>query len=389
MIIKKFQGKTEKDAIVAAREELGNRAVIMNIRTTRPGGIMKLFRKPMVEVTAALEEKDDIKIPVKKAQEAAEKSEIPEKAEYAPEEMEQRLSSIQSLLEKQMHKEEAEAEAEEPEEETLEEKEGIPFLRMIYKQLIDNAVEEECANQIISEVEKSIRKDMTLDSVLAAVYQKIILKLGEPRNIQYEENKKKIYFFVGPTGVGKTTTIAKLASELKLNQHAKLALMTSDTYRIAAVEQLRIYANILGLPLHVIYEPEDLQKNLNQLKEYDTIFVDTAGRSHKNEEHCNELEELLHSMPEECEYEKEVFLVLSITTKYSDLERICTKYRGMCNYRIIFTKLDETTGIGNILNVAMLEDGRISYVTSGQNVPDDIGAIDVQKVAKQLLGGVE
>lgn len=387
MIIKKFQAKTEKEAILAAQSELGNSAVIMNIKTTKPRGMMKLFKKDLVEVTAALEEKEDIP--------AAEKKEVPKQTEQAAtslrtesssEGMEQRLDNIQSLLQQQMQKEESETPIQKEEE--LEEKEWMPFLRMVYKQLLDNEVEEGCANQIIAEVERSIKKDATLDSILSAVYQKIILKLGEPKKIEYDGKRKKIYFFIGPTGVGKTTTIAKLASDLKMYQHAKLALMTSDTYRLAAVEQLRIYANILELPLQVIYEPEDLIRNLRLLSEYDTILIDTAGRSHKNEEHCNELSDLLHSLPEDCEYQPEVFLVLSITTKYNDLVNICNKYKDLCKYSVIFTKLDETTGIGNILNIAMLEEGVISYETSGQNVPDDIAVIDVQKVAKQLLGGV-
>jgi len=389
MIIKKFQGKTEKEAILAAQSELGNAAVIMNIKTTKPHGLRKLFKKEVVEVTAALEEKNDIHLPERKDAVRVIKSEpVQTEPSENPKRVEQRLDNIESLLEKQL-KEEKEEEPASKKEEGMEERDGMPFLRMIYKQLLDNAVEENCANQIIAEVERSIKKEATLDTILAAVYQKIILKLGEPKPIEYDGKKKKIYFFIGPTGVGKTTTIAKLASDLKINHHAKLALMTSDTYRIAAVEQLRIYASILEIPLQVIYEPEDLEENLKLLNEYDTILVDTAGRSHKNEEHCNELEELLHSLPENCEYEPEIFLVLSITTKYNDLINICKKYKAFCEYQIIFTKLDETTGIGNILNVAMLEEGRISYETSGQNVPDDISVIDVQQIAKQLLGGVQ
>lgn len=386
MIIKKFQAKTEKEAILAAQTELGNSAVIMNIKTTRPHGIMKLFKKEIVEVTAALEEKEDNPV-TEKEEPKNPKPPVPNlPPEPSSEGMEQRLDNIQSLLEQQIQKEESEPLVQEEEE--MEEKEWMPFLRMVYKQLLDNEVEEGCANQIIAEVERSIKKETSVDNILAAVYQKIILKLGEPKKIEYDGKQKKVYFFIGPTGVGKTTTIAKLASELKMYQHAKLALMTSDTYRLAAVEQLRIYANILELPLQVVYEPEDLNRNLKLLSEYDTILVDTAGRSHKNEEHCNELKELLQSLPTNCEYQPEVFLVVSITTKYSDLVNICNRYKDLCQYSVIFTKLDETAGIGNILNIAMLEGGTISYQTSGQNVPDDIAVIDVQKVAKQLLGGV-
>ena len=388
MIIKKFQGKTEKEAILAAQTELGSSAVIMNIKTIRSRGMLKLFRKEVVEVTAALEEKKEAPF-VEKKETLPNIEQITTnlRTESVQEGMEQRLDNIQSLLEQQIQKEEEEK-SEIPIQKEMEEKEWMPFLRMVYKQLLNNEVEEGCANQIISEVERSIKKEATLDSILAAVYQKIILKLGEPKKIEYDGKQKKIYFFIGPTGVGKTTTIAKLASELKMYHHAKLALMTSDTYRLAAVEQLRIYANILELPLQVIYEPEDLDRNLKLLSDYDTILIDTAGRSHKNEEHCNELKELLQSLPKDCDYQPEVFLVVSVTTKYNDLVNICNKFKDLCQYSVIFTKLDETNGIGNILNIAMLEQASISYETSGQNVPDDIAVIDVQKIAKQLRRGV-
>ena len=329
MIIKKFQAKTEKEAILAAQTELGNSAVIMNIKTTKPHGVMKLFKKEIVEVTAALGEKEDNPVTEKEEPKNLKPPVPSPQPEPSSEGMEQRLDNIQSLLEQQIQKEENEPSLQEEE---MEEKEWMPFLRMVYKQLLDNEVEEGCANQIIAEVERSIKKEASVDSILAAVYQKIILKLGEPKKIEYDGKQKKVYFFIGPTGVGKTTTIAKLASELKMYQHAKLALMTSDTYRLAAVEQLRIYANILELPLQVIYEPEDLNRNLKLLSEYDTILIDTAGRSHKNEEHCNELKDLLQSLPRNCEYQPEVFLVVSITTKYNDLVNICNRYKDLCQY---------------------------------------------------------
>ncbi len=175
---------------------------------------------------------------------------------------------------------------------------------------------------------------------------------------------------------------------MKLTRKAKIALLTSDTYRIAAVEQLRTYANILDIPLDVIYSEEDLKEGLERLKEYDVIFVDTAGRSHKNLEQCDELFRLIESIDETYGFEKEICLVLSLTAKYKDLEKICNTYSRLGTYRIIFTKLDETSALGNILNIAILTNGKTSYTTYGQNVPDDINLIDVQSIAKQLLGGV-
>lgn len=390
MIIKKFQGNTEEEAILAARDEMGSNAVVMNIRTTKKKGFFRFLKKDMVEVTAALEEKTDV---------SALKSSETEKREYTrdfadiltetgkeKEVFENRLNSIQSLLEQQMKKETVPEKKEEMVAE--EEKESIGFLKLIYQQLVANEVEEVYANQIINEVEKSLKKEAPLDSVLSAVYQKIILKLGEPDDFSLEDGKKKICFFIGPTGVGKTTTIAKLASDMKLIKKKNIALMTADTYRIAAVEQLRTYANILDIPLDVIYSEEDLKNGMEDLKDNDVIFVDTAGRSHKNLEQCEELFHLIEAIDGREDFEKEICLVLSVTTKYKDLEKICSTYSKLGTCRIIFTKLDETSALGNILNVAILTNGKISYTTYGQNVPDDINLIDVQSIAKQLLGGV-
>ncbi len=142
-----------------------------------------------------------------------------------------------------------------------------------------------------------------------------------------------------------------------------------------------------GYRVTVIYTEEDLKGEMDKLKEYDIILVDTAGRSHKNQEQCDELFRLLDAVSEQNSFTKEIFLVLSVATKYRDLEKICKLYERAGKYRIIFTKLDETGGIGNILNVAMLTENALSYTTYGQNVPDDISVLDVQQIAKQLLGG--
>ncbi len=184
--------------------------------------------------------------------------------------------------------------------------------------------------------------------------------------------------------MGKTTTIAKIASTLKLNKKAKVALVTSDTYRIAAVEQLRTYANILSVPMQVIYTPEEMETAKEDFKDYDVVLVDTAGRSHKSIDQRDDLEKLIHTVEEEA---REVYLVMSATTKYVDLVKITEAYSEIANYRVIFTKLDETGSIGNILNIRMLTGADLSYTTCGQNVPDDIGKLDTQETAKQLLGG--
>lgn len=194
-----------------------------------------------------------------------------------------------------------------------------------------------------------------------------------------------MYFLLDLRG-WKTTTIAKLASSIKVEKKGKIALMTSDTYRIAAVEQLRTYANILDIPLRVIYAYDEMEEVVDDYKDYDVVFVDTAGRSHRSKEQRDDIEKLINCIPKE---DREIYLVLSSTTKYKDLVRITEAYSEITDYRLIFTKLDETTSIGNLLNVKMLTGAPLSYVTDGQNVPEDISKIDAQQIAKQLLGGNE
>lgn len=424
MIIKKFQGNTETEAIMLAKEELGKDAIVMNIKTITPKGIYKLFRNPTVEITAAMD--DSNQSSVEKKEPVTEKTSpkfsafvndnlsdiLQEDKEIATtvetSAIEKKLNNLQELLEKQLNEsrtEQREAQTGQREDHTkqweahtkqwaekedfkADEKEtvnkNLSLIQLVYNQLMNNEVDEKFINQILSEIENKYKKDTTLDNLLASVYQKIILKLGQPKTIELEDNKTKFIFFIGPTGVGKTTTIAKIASTLKINKKAKVAMVTSDTYRIAAVEQLRTYANILSVPMQVIYTPEEMETAREEFKDYDVVLVDTAGRSHKSAEQRTDLDKLIHSVEED---EREVYLVMSATTKYADLVRITEAYSEIANYRVIFTKLDETGSIGNVLNVKMLTGADLSYTTWGQNVPDDIGKLDTQETAKQLLGG--
>lgn len=407
MIIKKFQSATEKDAILLAKEELGNDAIVMNIKTIKPKGIYKLFSKPTVEVTATVDEDvsyDGEKLLEKmQAMKNMEKNfgtkRIPENtkdiifdeeliSERAPQTsaIEDKLNNLQNLLVQQLgNKSFEEKRAEGTEDRTDDGNvKNNACIKLIYDKLIENEVDEKYAAQIINEIKGSINKETSVDNILASIYQKIILKLGQIKGIEVEENKTKFIYFIGPTGVGKTTTIAKIASYYKLNKKAKVAMITSDTYRIAAVDQLRTYANILEMPLKVVYSGDEITEARELYADFNLVLVDTAGHSHHNAEQRDDVEKLVNSIPEEY---REVYLVISATTKYNDLKKITETYSKVLNYKLIFTKLDETSNIGNMLNIRMLTGAPLSYTTWGQNVPDDIGRIDAQKVAKQLLGG--
>ena len=237
----------------------------------------------------------------------------------------------------------------------------------------------------MDEIEKFIRPGNSVDMILSNVYQKLILRFGQPETIDLSGNKPKVLFFVGPTGVGKTTTIAKIASKYKVEYEKKVAFITADTYRIAATEQLQVYANILDAPMSIVYTQDEMNDAIAKFADYDLVFVDTAGFSHKNEKQRNDMKTLLGGVNEE--YNKEVYLVLSATTKYADLLDIVDSYREIADYKLIFTKLDETTTYGNLLNIKLYSGADLSYTTNGQNVPDDIEVFDTQKIVKKLLGG--
>ena len=151
-----------------------------------------------------------------------------------------------------------------------------------------------------------------------------------------------------------------------------------------SLEQLRTYANILSIPLKVVYSPSELKEMKEELDNYDIVLIDTAGRSHKNKEQHADLAELINVIDEQ---ERNLFLVLSATTKYTDMVQIVNAYSDLEGYKLIFTKLDETSSYGSILNIKLMTNATLSYTTFGQDVPNDIGRIDTQEIAKQLLGG--
>ncbi|MCL2702291.1 MAG: hypothetical protein FWE91_01615 [Defluviitaleaceae bacterium] len=196
-------------------------------------------------------------------------------------------------------------------------------------------------------------------------------------------HKPFVAVFLGPTGVGKTTTIAKLSADFVLNKKTKISLISADTYRIAAVEQLRTYADILEIDLGVVYGPDDLANHLEAMgAEKEVILIDTAGRSHKHGENMSELAQLL-DVAKDCHK----YLVLSLTTKFEDMLEIARTYSQLTDFNIIFTKLDETGTLGSVLNLCYAVGKPVSYITFGQNVPDDIRVLQPEEIARAILSG--
>ena len=436
MIIKKFIGKNEEEATALAKKDLGENLVIMNVRKVKAKPPFAFLKSKRVEVTAAIEEDDPTMEQIRRiaraqvsAQEkarasaasgdkntgASKTSSNPEpKTSAAPSVqtqaaatddksrvLEEKLDNLQNILEKKLGPSEEEKAPKKPEpkpapvpekeqpaktSEAEPDRETSRFLRLLYNTMIDNDIDEKLVNELITGAGDISKPGAKLDHYLSAVYQKMILRFGKAEGIADPGAKGPVViFFIGPTGVGKTTTIAKVASSLSVNNKKKVALLTTDTYRIAAADQLRTYASILEVPFRVIYSEDELSIACDDFKDCEYILVDTAGHSHKSEELLIKQKSFMECLPETVT--KQCFLVLSATTKYKDLKKIVDNYRSVSDFQLIFTKLDETSTLGSLYNITCYSDSSIAFVTCGQNVPDDIETFNAQRIVKQLLGG--
>lgn len=410
MIIKKFVGKTEDEAMKLAQSELGDNLVVMNVKSIKAKGFFSFLKPMQKEITVALEEdtsadsreeekrmakqEEDLRQAVAAVSEIAgrhleemkSKKEKPDPQTFVNQ-IAKEMKPEEVKLEKPEEKEEkvSEIKPASSEEKETEENSNVEFFKLLYNIMLDNEVDERYANQLIDDLDKSMKKNMPIDFMLSNVYQKMILKFGQPAVIEPAQKGPKFVFFIGPTGVGKTTTIAKIASSFIVDQRKKVALLTADTYRIAATEQLKTYANILGVPFRIVYTPQEVEACIQDFHDYDYVLVDTAGHSHHNTQQRGNMSQFVHAL--DYKVEKEVYLVVSATTKYSDLLSIADTYKEMTDYKLIFTKLDETNTLGNLFNLKLHTGAQMSYVTVGQNVPDDIATFDPQETVKMLIGG--
>jgi flagellar biosynthesis protein FlhF len=202
--------------------------------------------------------------------------------------------------------------------------------------------------------------------------------------IRLDAGRRKVVALVGPTGVGKTTTIAKLAANFRLKEKRKVGLITVDTYRIAAVEQLRTYADIIDLPMAVVSTPREMREAVTRMSDQELILMDTAGRSPRDEVKIQELKSMLTEAKTD-----EVHLVLSSVGSAATLSRTAEQFMAVGVTALLFTKLDEAAGLGNLLPVLRSTQLGLSYVTDGQNVPDDIEVADQRRLARRVLGMAE
>jgi flagellar biosynthesis protein FlhF len=258
-----------------------------------------------------------------------------------------------------------------------------PELFQVYTELIDAEVEDDVARDLIYKLKRNATPAQLGDAdaaraLLTALVESEI-RCREP--IAAKPGRRRVVALVGATGVGKTTTIAKLAANFRLRSGVKLGLVTVDTYRVAAVEQLRTYAEIIDLPMKVVTNPLEMRRALDELAGLDLVLIDTAGRSPKDELQIQELKSLLAEA-----HVDEVHLVLSMTSSRQSLEAAADKFQAAGTTAVILTKLDEASGMGAILSLARRVELPISYLTAGQAVPDDIEPAHPRRIARMILG---
>ena len=358
------------EAMHEVRKEFGREAVILRSKEIKQRGFLGLFQKKKIEVIAAHDPE-----PLERDTKLAVNQEFTSKQTNKPQARQQTtdpiLKEIQSL--KKLMELEASKNADD-----------LPAVyQLALQQLLDQEVENRLAEEIIRETIALLddgENEVTEADILMAMKRVIHSELNTlpSRGITGE---RQIVQFVGPTGVGKTTTIAKIAAGLILQEKKKVAFITTDTYRIAAVEQLKTYARILNIPLEVAYHVEDYKQAIERFTDYDVILVDTAGRNFRTKTYVNQLKEMMDDVPPIATY-----LVLALTAKPKDVQEVFEQFHDIPLTEVIFTKIDETTQYGTILSIALNNRIGIAYLTNGQDVPDDLIKPDATFISDLIVG---
>lgn len=254
----------------------------------------------------------------------------------------------------------------------------------LYAGLIDAEIGEDLARGLVESLRTSLPEHQWSDNDAA---QARLVRLVEREfvargPIRQQPGRRHLVALVGPTGVGKTTTIAKLAANFRLREKRRVGLITVDTYRVAAVEQLRTYADIIDLPMEVVSTPREMRAAVDRMADLDLVLLDTAGRSPHDQVKIQELRAFLHEAQAD-----EVHLVLSCVASATTLIRTAERFAAAAPTSLLLTKLDEATGYGQMLELTRAARLPLSYTTHGQNVPDDICIADPQRLARMIIGG--
>jgi flagellar biosynthesis protein FlhF len=387
--VKKFTAKSMPDAMKSVRNELGNEAVILNSRIVYTGGFLGFFRKKNIEIIAAVDQvaKHESK-PIRKEKQSGfvpipnkqtqvkldnQRGIIKESPLHSNQSTDilKEISNLKELIQSQSFQ--------------------TAQIQGIYpepvQKLLDWMNEQEFSASLMEKytaalMEKWFAAGMNCSvEELRGFLKEEILKYLDDKPFGGITFTKKFVNVIGPTGVGKTTTLAKIAAECILNHHKKVAFITTDTYRIAAIEQLKTYAQILNIPLEVCYTLEDFQGAVKKFAPYDVVLIDTAGRNFRNKQYVDDLQKVI-----DFTIDLETYLVLALTAKQKDMEAIFKQFSSIAIDKFIFTKADETAVFGSMINMIEKYEIGVAYITTGQNVPDDVMVASPNTMTNLLIG---
>ena len=382
MKIKKFRAQTMNEAFKQIKAQLGSNAVILNVQERKKTGAFGVTQSRFLEVTAALDEEpipvtknplrqeDTANInqtysrPQRRSPETVEKGSI-QKLQRELQDLRSKYEQMQTQFGTNFHSGHL-----------------PPHLTEAYRTLVESGVNETLALSLLRSVADDVpSRDVSrtvLDRVLLQQMSHLIPESDRPLNMS---EKPRIVVLIGPTGVGKTTTIAKLAATDAIVHRKNVGLLSMDTYRIAAIDQLRVFADLSRIPMEVAYSPDDMNRAVRKFSEKDVIYVDTPGRSPRDNEGIREIQDYLAAIQPD-----EVHLTLNLSTRSDDLLDVIKRFQVIPSNRIIFTKLDETRRYGNMLTILKQYRLPVSFVTFGQDVPKTFRAVTKSFLGQLILG---
>jgi flagellar biosynthesis protein FlhF len=363
MKIKNYTVDNMEQAYEMILKDLGNEALILKAKQVRKGGLAGLFRKKKIEVVAVSELAGITK---KKQDEAAANDVLVPKENMNRDMLLKELSEMKNMLR------------------SMKQEKTVSFPEKFEKwakRLHEQEVDQDVIDYVLKKAAMICKNpEQASDTEIEQIFLSIIEQLLE-EGIAKELSHPYLITAIGPTGVGKTTTIAKLAAMHVLQQKKRVGLLTTDTYPIAAVEQLKTYANILNVPVEVAADANEFHAAMERLKGCHIIFMDSAGRNYLEGEYIEEINQFL-----QYNVSQENYLVISMTTRWRDIKTIVQKMKEVPIDKLIFTKWDETTCYGAVLNMLYHYPYPLSYICVGQGVPQDIMAPDPVYIAKKILG---
>lgn len=386
MLIKKYTVNNMNEALTRIRYELGKDAVIISQRKIKKPGIKGIFSKRQLEVTAAVENSSiDRNSKVKSTSIHASNNSYSRKGTSADYNMDKSINDLKNLMNKEIeNKRNKQAVVDNNEQKKSEIESEVKEMKDMLKAVMKNTTKDskdelleflsnsDIDMQFYDEFNEKLKGDFDV-SKLRDIMSRDIKSSNDDLNGNV--------VLVGPTGVGKTTTIAKLAGNLSLVKKKKVGLITVDTYRIGAVEQLKTYAEIMNIPFEVVITIKEMEAAIKKMKDCDVVLIDTTGRSSKNKMQISELRAFVDKANA-----TSINIVISATTKNKDIKTILEGYRILNYDKVIITKLDETSVYGSIYNISRIANKPIRYVTTGQNVPDDIKDFSKYEAIKLVFG---